>query len=117
MRVIMFQPHFADLIAAGTKFQTIRVNARCRACSVLSLRRWEGKPYRSKHEVIREGYCESVMPVVIDQDSITLDGRKLMNEDGFAKADGFDDARSMREWFERVHGLPFTGAVIRWSNL
>ncbi len=117
MRVIMFQPHFADLIAANKKHQTIRINAHCKPGDTLSLRRWADKPYRSKHVVIIEAICQSVMTAVIDQDSITLDGRKLMNEDGFAKADGFDDARSMREWFERVHGLPFTGAVIRWSNL
>jgi len=31
-----------------------------------------------------------------------------------AKADGFDDASQMVDWFERVHGLPFRGVVIRW---
>lgn len=117
MRVIMFQPQFADLIAAGKKFQTIRVNARCKPGDAISLRRWADKPYRSKHVVIIEVICSQVLSVVIDKEHIKINGHLTIYEDVFANCGGFDDARSMREWFERVHGLPFTGAVIGWSNL
>ena len=32
----------------------------------------------------------------------------------FAEADGFRNAEAMWEFFERVHGLPFEGYLIRW---
>jgi hypothetical protein len=31
-----------------------------------------------------------------------------------ARADGFEDAREMRDWFERQYGLLFKGEVIKW---
>ena len=31
-----------------------------------------------------------------------------------AKADGFANAEEMVDWFEKQHGLPFEGWLIRW---
>jgi hypothetical protein len=31
-----------------------------------------------------------------------------------AKDDGFVDFDEMFDWFEKVHGLPFTGQLIKW---
>lgn len=39
-------------------------------------------------------------------------GASLMK--GFASADGFSDWPAMRDWFEKTHGLPFNGLLIRW---
>ena len=41
----------------------------------------------------------------------------LGNIDEFAQADGFRDAAEMCEWFDAVHGLPFSGWLIRWKPL
>jgi hypothetical protein len=65
MRVIMFQDRFAELVRGGDKCQTIRWSARCRPGDVLSLRRWTGKPYRSKQETLREAVCTAVSPVAM----------------------------------------------------
>ena len=31
-----------------------------------------------------------------------------------AKADGFGSWEEMLDWFEKTHGLPFEGLLIRW---
>ncbi len=34
--------------------------------------------------------------------------------DAFAQNDGFEDFDCMKQWFNKTHGLPFTGDFIRW---
>jgi hypothetical protein len=116
VRVILFQERFAPLVAAGSKRQTIRQTARCKVGDWVSLRRWTGKPYRSKQEVLRTDVCTRVMPVRVDPDVLFLDGIK-MRQNFFARRDGFKDWAEMREWFEAVHGLPFLGWLIEWSGV
>jgi len=31
-----------------------------------------------------------------------------------ARLDGFKSAAAMFDWFEKTHGLPFEGLLIRW---
>jgi len=114
MRVILFQERFAPLVAAGTKRQTIRKTARCKAGDSLSLRRWSGKAYRSKQELLRTAVCTAVKPVRIAFHDAYVCGVK---EDGqhLAALDGFNDWAEMRDWFEAVHGLPFSGWLIEWD--
>jgi hypothetical protein len=33
-----------------------------------------------------------------------------------AKRDGFDSFADMADWFEKNHGLPFEGYIIRWEE-
>lgn len=113
MRVILFQDRFAEKVRDGDKCQTIRGRARCRAGDVLSLRRWTGKPYRSKQEILRTARCSCVLPVVINENDI-FGPKGEMDRNGMAWMDGFDDWESMREWFREMHGLPFNGEVIAW---
>jgi hypothetical protein len=92
--------------------QTIRRRARCRPGDVLSLRRWTGKPYRSKQEILRESVCSALTPIQINRWGIPC----VADDDKLARRDGFIGWREMREWFERTHGLPFHGWIIEWSN-
>ena len=125
MRVIMFQDKFAHKVRDGSKCQTIRKAARCKAGDTLSLRRWTGKPYRSKQEIIREVVCESAEPALIlrpfaGATAVAAVGPEVIREDeadAFARADGFADFGEMVKWFEDTHGLPFNGWLIKWSNL
>jgi hypothetical protein len=123
MRVILFQPWGAELVWAGTKRQTIRASARCKPGDILSLRRWTGKPYRSKQEVIGVEMCARVTPIRIDPDRVTLYDDPLSDDPrtlgigearDIALADGFTGLDEMLAWFERTHGLPFKGFVIEW---
>ena len=121
MRVIMFQDRFAGKVRDGDKCQTIRKTARCKPGDTLSLRRWTGKPYRSKQEVLREASCRAVIPVRIGLEVIRVGGNdrsaKYLSPSeahAFAIRDGFSGIEEMRDWFDSVHGLPFHGWLIEW---
>lgn len=118
MRVILFKERFRDLILSGVKTSTIRKKARCRAGDTLSLRCWTGRPYRSKQKTFATRICAQVMPVVIGEGGILLNGvpvNKAMRE-ALAVKDGFDSFRDMEIFFKETHGLPFTGELIRWGE-
>lgn len=121
MRVILFQPRFADLVSSGVKTQTIRKAARCKVGDALSLRRWTGKPYRSKQETIKNATCECVTRVIVEEHDLIFPDQPnsaTSNEDmnSFARMDGFRDFVELVGWVERTHGIPFHGEVIQWSN-
>lgn len=121
MRVILFQPQFAELVRAGTKTQTIRKTARCTPGDTLSLRRWTGKPYRTKQETLRTVTCTAVRNVRIGEpwpDGLVIDGVEMPTRDraSVARQDGFRCMTEMLDWFDEVHGLPFEGVLIEWSN-
>lgn len=126
MSVIMFQDRFAEKVRDGSKPHTIR-RLRKRPIKVgerLSLRRWTGKAYRSKQEVLRDCECESVVPITIEysengrvgfrlgRDGWRLDAKEIST---LAIDDGFDSAASMVQWFIDTHGLPFHGVIIEWK--
>ncbi len=125
--VFMFQPRFASLVFEGKKQTTIRPPRR-RAVAVgdvLDLRAWMGRPYRSKQRKLREVRCESVEAIIIHQDGIEYAPGTLRawfvgvhRQDiihVMARADGFSSWPVMRDWFEAMHGLPFTGTLYSWK--
>lgn len=131
MKVIMFQPQFAPLVEAGTKTQTVRPARRkaIKPGDLLSLRAWTGKPYRSKQRVLLEAQCTAVARISINQrrvgrglsvvqQEISLDGLSLVGReiDWFCKDDGFGSSVELFQWFEREHGLPFRGVLIKWKS-
>ena len=118
----MFKDRFAGKVRDGTKQQTIRLSARCKAGDVLSLRRWTGKPYRSKQELIRTSICAAVRQVVMAIEPgfgfmLWVEGTPLLLDEieAIAVADGFASAEDMIEWFMDEHGLPFSGWLIQWN--
>ena len=122
MRVIIFQPQFAELVRSGTKMQTIRKTALCKPGDTLSLRRRTGKPYRSKQETLRVVTCSEVLDVVIGDprpDGLVIDGREQVCSERarIARQDGFRCMTHMLDWFDEVHGLPFRGQMITWQNM
>lgn len=121
MRVILFNPRFSPLVATGRKRQTIRKRARCQPGDTLSLRRWTGRPRRSKHATIRDVTCSRVYQVRIMTDAVQIrrgnTTRMLTlreDLDAFARADGFGEWAEMRDWFNETYSLPFEGEVIEW---
>lgn len=123
MRVLMFQDRFAGKVLDGSKPHTMRKTARCKPGYVLSLRRWTGKPYRSKQETLRTETCLSVEPVHMENVrgrgfSVSIDGRSLLLSqiEDLALADGFDSYADMVSWFLHTHGLPFDGFLISWKE-
>lgn len=122
MRVIMCQPQFVPKILDGSKPHTIRKSALCKPGDILSLRRWSGKPYRSKQQILRTVTCISVDPVRIENVSgwgfvAWKNGQQQSQEmvEALARNDGFACAKDMLDWFLNTHGLPFDGFLIRWA--
>jgi len=117
----MIQERFVELVRTGAKTQTIRQTARCEPGDTLSIRRWTGKPYRSKQELVYTAKCVNVMPVTIGEGGFVShfsDNVMLVaspKADGFARADGFKSAEEMIGWFRDTHGLPFKGFIIHWD--
>lgn len=115
----MFQEHFAPKVKSGEKRQTVRLVRKRRPIKLadnLSLRRWKGRPYASKQEVLREEVCKELRSIYIAFDEMMLDGH-VCTQDWqhlFAKADGFDSYDDMLYWFNKTHGIPFRGVVIKW---
>lgn len=126
MTVLMFQDRFAELVRTGKKPHTIRPE-RKRPIHVgdhLSLRRWIGKPYRSKQQILMETVCVRVTRISLGirdgrcgaSDEVLL-GDEIIDTPERAKlsrADGFSCMSEMLDWFENTHGLPFHGVLIEW---
>lgn len=124
MIVLTFQPRFAPLVESGRKPHTIRGERKrpIQAGDLLSLRQWTGRPYMSPQRVLRPLLpCQSVTPVAVSWSNtgrpIHLAGDLLLpaQAEALAIADGFASSADMMEWFERTHGLPFYGVLIRWA--
>jgi len=118
MKVLMFQPRFAEVVRAGAKMQTIRP-ARKRPIKPgdeLSLRRWIGRPYRSKQEIIASVRCEHCWPIRIGWTELLIANFRVTSKEQIAKRDGFENYGEMLTWFEQTYGLPFAGTLIRWMK-
>lgn len=115
--VRMFKPQFAPLVESGGKLQTVRPTPKRmpQAGDRISLRAWEGKPYRSKQRVLREATISGVKHCRISTNGVIfLDGTRA--EKGFARRDGFPSLSAFVDWFRNQHGLPFEGIAIFWTK-
>lgn len=118
--VRLFKPQFAALVEQRIKRQTVRPTPKRmpRPGDRISLRAWTGLPYRTPQRVLLESIVTSVEAITFTrlhriqfQDGIL----RAEEEYAFARDDGFFDAAEMFAWFEREHGLPFSGVLIEWS--
>ncbi|MBL9115491.1 MAG: hypothetical protein JNJ83_10845 [Verrucomicrobiaceae bacterium] len=118
MRVILFQWRFEQSIQMGRKRSTIRLRARCEPGDMLSLRRWQDKPYRSKQVPIKGAECKAVNPLYLGINSADQlevyerfrdgSGRAQYSTkecEQLARIEGFDDFAEMESWFKLNHKL------------
>lgn len=121
MPLLNFQKRFAPLVKSGTKTQTIRAMRKRPFKEGDKLYCYSG--LRTKHtEKLGEFECKEVRQVRIKEDYISLNeiiiGREIdtgySSSDKFARADGFENFEVMKRWFQKVHGLPFRGQLIKW---
>lgn len=125
MTTIMFQSRFAGPLQAGTKRQTIRP-PRKRPIKVgerLSLRRWQGKAYRSSQVKIIDAECTGVFDILICATGIRIGTGEFRTDvawlDEFARGDGFSGWGEMRTFFASRfgYGLPFEGTLIEFGEV
>lgn len=117
--VRMFKPEFATKVLSGEKCQTVRPTPKRMPeyGDKISLRAWSEKPYRSKQQVLRDAIITRVESVEIRSSEMWIGGRWIPGTQmfDFIKADGFNTAQDMIEWFDFHGGLPFRGIVIYWK--
>lgn len=129
-----FQKQFVAAVRSGAKLQTIRAprkdNKHAKPGDAVQLYTAMRRP---ECELLRESVCVSVQRITIEtvaeRVQVFDDERETVmvlaltasdfvsraNLDEFAKADGFDDWRSMRDWFKKQHGPRFEGVLIKWA--
>lgn len=115
--VRIFESEFAKLIKSGEKCHTVRKIPKKmpNAGETLSLREWEGRPYRSKQREIASVEIHRVAMIDITEEHIFINGMDV-DQEKFARADGFSDFQQMKQWIESSYSLPFEGIVIFWEN-
>lgn len=116
-----FQGCFAEAVERGEKCQTIRAQGkRHHARPGDNLQLYTGQRTKACRK-LRVAVCHDVCPILIENDMVTIfhppNDREIYSNwvlDPFARLDGFASWTEMRDWFAKVHGLPFTGILIRW---
>lgn len=117
MPALNFSSQFADAVESGRKTQSIR-----------ALRK---RPFQVGDKLffytgMRTKQCRKLGEgIIVSVDEIKIDGLGILinkhcipiDFDKFAKADGFNSWQEMYDWFQKTHGLPFAGQLIRWELL
>lgn len=121
MPALLFEPRFWAPIVHGDKVHSIRRERKRPICGgmELSLRGWEGKPYRSKQRILCDVTCLTVLPIRIDAHGVYIDNYGRIDEDDmdeFAKSDGFESWPEMQAYRDFSYGLPFVGDFIQWGE-
>lgn len=124
--VFMFQTRFSELVSNGIKKQSIRPTRKRVPTKgdIIECRERLGMPYRSKQRNLRRGIisetmwvCVSVQGLGISLPFVGAPKWKLPENqlDMFAQLEGFENWRELITWFERTHGLPFEGILVKWE--
>ncbi len=114
-----FRRRFAGVILGGEKRQTIRKPRRKPLRVGDRLHLFTGMRTKSCRK-LGVASCTALQDIRIDGDGFTLDGVRA-DAPGrlaeMARADGFASWPEMVEFFQRTHGLPFSGVLVRWGQL
>ena len=114
-----FQTRFAEAVANGQKRQTIRSPRKDdrHAKPGDKLQLYTGMRTKSCRK-LRDAVCHDSCAILLEWDKAWTFGPQELFEgedlERFAHEDGFACWADMRAWFEKAHGLPFTGQMIRW---
>ncbi len=104
------------MVRSGAKLQTVRPLPKRLplAGDTIRLRAWTGAPYRSPQRDLGTGRLILVAPVEITTLGVVVAGEPVPPHE-FAFADGFGlGFPGLRDWFAAVHGLPFSGILLKW---
>lgn len=114
MKYRTFQPQFHPGILAGTKTSTIRGMPWCQVGDRVALRYWTGAAYRSKMGTLGTVIVRQVCPVTIETDKIWINGIEALPF-SISQQEGFASHTEMWAWFQKTHGLPYSGTLTRWD--
>ena len=115
-----FQERFAEDIAKGNKTQTIRSdrkNGHVQPGQKLQLYTGQRTPDCRKL-TDEDPTCLFLVNIRVESDRF-FENRfcydTLRDLDELAKLDGFGNYAEMTAWFDKQHGLPFKGWLIKWG--
>ena len=110
---------FKDKILSGAKRQSIRAPRKIPIKVGDTLYMWWKSRSPKEKEKLGESTCIRVSPVKIEKKfTLCPDLSAIYRDiDEFAQADGFDNWQQMIEFFDKTHGLPFTGVLIEWDSI
>ena len=117
MPALNFQARFAPLVVSGKKRQTIRAYRKDgrdpKPGDMLYL--YTGQRTR-RCSFLGSYICAERHVICFDREELQIDNRECGSSEAqcIAEADGFRDWHTFVDWFDRVHGLPFEGLLIRW---
>jgi hypothetical protein len=121
MTTLNFSGRFADLVASGTKRQTIRADKHGRLGVGRQLQLYTGLRTKNPRKLTDQDpvVVENVY-VAVRPDYLTLGGPGYpkIDFDAFAMMDGFNSYAEMVGWFQDTYKQPsFIGRCIRWDFL
>ncbi len=110
---------FKDKILSGAKRRTIRAPRKIPIKVGDRLYMWWKSRSPKEKEKLGESTCIRIAPITITELGVSCEdiGVKCHCLDLFAKCDGFNNWQELIEFFEKTHGLPFTGVLIEWDSI
>jgi len=123
MPAFNFRKKFAEKVERGEKFQTIRKRRKDGRNPKAGQTAYLYFGMRTKAcRKLGEGVITSAEPIYIDRNGLFIDIVVGANYLGhyekveLSRADGFKSFHEMMQWFEKTHGLPFYGFLIKWNG-
>ena len=120
MPLFNFQKQFAADVESGKKRQTIRSRRKIRPQVGQTAYLYTGARTKACRK-LGEDTITDVIDLWITSRGVLFDTAPILHDslsiealDEFAKKDGFADWKTMCDWFEKTHGLPFEGDLIKW---
>ena len=126
MPALNFKKQFAPDVESGKKRQTIRAYRKDGRDPKPGDQLYHYTGMRTKAcRHLCNAVCESVTPIRLEAEKIgpyidhyqVIKGRVYLSPtsaNALAKADGFETAEDFFKFFEKTHGLPFNGLLIKW---
>ena len=124
-----FKPQFADAVQFGSKRQTIRaLGKRRHARPGQPIQLYTGMMHKTCRKLIDpDPICTDVQRIRIEKFpaknkhdcdffQMYLDGKAMFRHEvhELAVKDGFNSTEDFFQFFDKTHGMPFEGVLIRW---
>mgnify|MGYP000654548188 CR=1 FL=1 len=120
MVALNFQKQFAAKVESGEKDQTIRALRKDGRDPKLGdrLQLYTGMRTKACRKLVDpDPICGEVLLLTITSNAVCSERGVIQTQENlnyFAIADGFKDWQALQKWFQKTHGLPFTGQLTRW---
>jgi len=126
MPALNYKAQFAEKVADGSKYHTIRAPRVNPIKKGDALMHYTGMRTSRCRKIRADTVCIGVTPIVIlpMEAAVVLDTNSAYYRAGkfglseirtLAQADGFESAEAFFDWFAKTHGPEFIGNLIEWK--